>query len=260
MICTMLTDFGPTDSFVAQMKGALFNRVPKATVVDVTHQIPAGDILEGALLLPEYAFIYPKGTVHLAVVDPTVGTSRRALAISCRERWFIGPDNGLFTQIMTPEAQIYTLHQETGDLGATFHGRDIFTPAACEALMGTNLQQWTTGKITDPVRLKIPRARSSGGNVMGIIQRVDRFGNGVTNIPLHMVKNRLVRQTQIGKNVLKEISVAPPLVTFALAPPGTPALWFGSSGTLEIGIFQGHGARALGFSRGDTITLTVENP
>src|SRR2546427_4971224 len=128
-LVTLLSDFGTTDSYVAEMKGVILSAVPAATLVDITHAVPPGDVRSGAYLLRRTWHRFPPGTIHLAVVDPGVGTERAAFALQVRGHAFVGPDNGLFSPVLRDvEAQIVTLVVPAG-ASPTFHGRDVFAPA-----------------------------------------------------------------------------------------------------------------------------------
>ena len=136
-LVTLLTDFGSSDSYVAEIKGVLLGLCPAAVLVDVTHAVPPGDIRAGAYLLGRAWHRFPAGTVHLSVVDPGVGTARAALALRAHGHWFVGPDNGLFTPVLRDaEVEIVTLPTPAG-AAPTFHGRDLFAPAAAALARGT---------------------------------------------------------------------------------------------------------------------------
>ncbi len=187
MIITLLTDFGTADYFVGELKGAILSVNPQAQIVDLTHEIPAHDIQAGAFtLLAAYAS-FPPGTIHVAVVDPGVGSARRPLLITTQEYFFVGPDNGLFSYACERERAVraYQLTEEKffrATVSATFHGRDIFAPVA-GALSNGVLAESFGELIDDYARLPplIP-ARDAGAAWSATIIHIDRFGNLVTNI------------------------------------------------------------------------------
>src|SRR5919202_2348199 len=138
-LVTLLTDFGTADGYVAEMKGVILTRAPEAEVVDVTHDIPAQDVESGRLAVARYWRRFPEGTVHVAVVDPGVGSPRAALAVESDGRWLVGPDNGLLSPaLLVAGARAVALRVPAG-ASPTFHGRDVFAPAAAELALGTPL-------------------------------------------------------------------------------------------------------------------------
>src|SRR6476620_11272589 len=138
-IITLLTDFGTTDAYVAEMKAVLLGAVPEATLVDLTHAVPPGDIRAGAYLLGRSWHRFPAGTVHLSVVDPGVGTTRAALALRAHGHWFVGPDNGLFTPVLRDAEVEAVVLPVPAEASPTFHGRDLFAPAAAVLACGAPL-------------------------------------------------------------------------------------------------------------------------
>ena len=181
-LVTLLTDFGSSDSYVAEIKGVLLGLCPAAVLVDVTHAVPPGDIRAGAYLLGRSWHRFPAGTVHFSVVDPGVGTTRAALALRAHGHWFVGPDNGLFTPVLRDaEVEIVTLPTPAG-AAPTFHGRDLFAPAAAALARGTPLQALGEPFITMPARLTYTEPHYEGKSVIGEIVYVDRFGTLVTNL------------------------------------------------------------------------------
>ncbi len=256
MLCTLLTDFGLSDSYVAQMKGVLYSSCPACTVVDVTHLIGPGDIQEGAHVLWQAVSAFPPGTVHIAVVDPTVGSSRHPLVVVFGDQLLVGPDNGLFTHFLTAGGQAHILRDLSPRTPwATFHGRDLFAPAAARLLTGTPLEELTAGPVPDPVLLRFSEVLITTAAITGCIRSIDRFGNGISDIPVELVQNMVVASTQIGDTVVEEIGPGPPMATFASVLPGRAALWLGSGGTVEIGVNAGNGSKVLGFSRGTRLIL-----
>ena len=223
-IITLLTDFGSADGYVAEMKGTLLRLAPGATVVDLAHDIPPGDIAAAAYAIGRSWRAFPRGTVHCCVVDPGVGTSRRALAGGAEGQAFTGPDNGLFTHLLASTSAALVELWPVRPASATFHGRDVFAPAAAKLALGATLED-LGAPLKDPVLLRAPMLLHEGEDVVGEVVHVDRFGTLVTNLPGTLVKGGEVR---VGSVVL------PLRTTFADVAPGKPVAFIGSGGTLEV--------------------------
>src|SRR5688572_12873501 len=187
MIVTLLTDFGTADYFVGAMKGAVLAANPSAQVVDITHEVPAYDIEAGAFTLRAAFETFPEGTVHVAVVDPGVGSERRAVAVEGRGHAFVGPDNGIFGHVYerVRPFRVFHLTDESffrPEVSATFHGRDIFAPVAGALSRGVRAGELGP-QVFDFVRLpSAAPARLADGTLAGAVIHVDRYGNCVTNI------------------------------------------------------------------------------
>ncbi len=259
-VITMLTDFGSRDCYVGVMKGVILGIDPGARLVDLTHEVDAGDVAAAGFILAAAWRWFPRGTVHLAVVDPGVGTARRPLVARADGQWFVGPDNGLFTAVLdaADRVSVRELTDESVRLrpvSRTFHGRDIFAPAAAWLSRGSSGERM--GPVLErPVRgewLTRP-AREEGGAVRGVVMHVDVFGNLITSIP-----GALLQQVAPGDG--------PPVLewdggrttrlveTYAEAEPGEPVLLVGSSGYLEIAVNRGSAAGITGVGRGDHLRL-----
>jgi S-adenosyl-L-methionine hydrolase (adenosine-forming) len=183
-IVTILTDFGLKDSYVGTMKGVILTIDPGATIVDITHGIEPQDIREAAFVVEEYYRFFLTGTIHLAIVDPTVGSGRRALIVVRNGHIFVGPDNGLFTLLTGNAEEIRVIGNRQLMLenrSSTFHGRDIFAPAAAYLAAGTQPSAFGP-QVTDPVRLGDILPKEHEGVLEGRIVRFDRFGNAISNI------------------------------------------------------------------------------
>ncbi len=178
---TLLTDFGTADGYVAAMKGVLASRVPDALLDDVAHDLPRGDVRAGSWALRRFWRRFPGGTVHLVVVDPGVGTERRALAVEAEGRFVVCPDNGVATSVLEEAAdwravELVGVDPPEGAVSTTFHGRDLFAPAAARLATGTPLDELGPD-VADPIRLDEPQAEMVDGGVRGQVVHVDRFGN-----------------------------------------------------------------------------------
>ncbi len=185
-IITLTTDFGCRDPYVAAMKGVILSIYPEAVLVDVSHEIPPGAVGEAAGILAQAVPWFPAGTVHLAVVDPGVGTARRAIAAEAGGGFFVGPDNGLFWPLLRKDDAPCIVHlldarYFSRTVSRTFHGRDVFAPVAAHLASGRDPDEMGE-RIDDPVPLESNRPREENGVLVGEVTRVDRFGNLVTNL------------------------------------------------------------------------------
>lgn len=250
-VITLLTDFGTADAYVAELKGVLLRLAPGAVVVDATHDVAPGDIAAGAFLLGRIWAAFPAGSVHLAVVDPGVGTARRALAAEAGGHRFVGPDNGLLSRVLElPGAQVVSLATPPG-ASPTFHGRDLFAPAAARLALGATLADLGAA-VTDPVQLPRPPLVREGTDLAGVVVHVDRFGTLVTNIPgARVVPGATVR---IGPYDLTL------LATFGDVPAGDPVAFVGSGGTVEIAVRDARADVTLGATRGAAVRATAAAP
>ncbi len=238
-LITLLTDFGLADSYVAEVKGVLLTRAPGATLVDISHQVPPGDVRAGQYVLSRAWRQFPKGTVHLAIVDPGVGTSRRALAASAGEHLFVAPDNGLLSFLEKPQ---FVSLPTPKDAAPTFHGRDVFAPAAAALASGAPLQSLGS-HVTDTTHAPLPMPHHDGTALMGEVVYVDRFGTLISNIPGPDVEPGVrirVAGTDVGS--LRR--------TFGDVERGTLVAFVGSGGTVEIAVRDGSAARLLGVGVG----------
>ena len=262
MLITLLTDFGAADYFVGALKGAILSVNAQARIVDITHEIPAHDVRAGAFTLLAAYSSFPPGTIHVAVVDPGVGSARRPLLISTRSYFFVGPDNGLFSYACEREqdARVYHLTNEKffrAPVCATFHGRDIFAPVA--AALSNNVPPDAFGELIDDyVRLAPLRpVREAGAAWSGAIIHIDRFGNLVTNIT-----RRELPGEEFGQGARLEIGgreISSFRRFYAEETGGAAgelfAIW-GSAGFLEIAANCASAAGLLRAERGQTVRLT----
>ncbi|MGH7520329.1 MAG: SAM hydrolase/SAM-dependent halogenase family protein [Gemmatimonadales bacterium] len=240
MIITLLTDFGTVDSYVAEVKAVLLSRAPDVTTVDISHQVSPGDIRAGQYLLSRAWQHFPAGTIHLAVVDPGVGTERRAIVAESGGHRFVAPDNGLLS-FLRQEARYVSL-PIASRAAATFHGRDVFAPAAASIANGASLESLGT-IITDPYHAPLPTPQTDGLTVVGEVIYVDRFGTLVSNIAGHAV--------QAGVRIRVEgTDVGSLSRTFRDVARGALVAFVGSGGTVEIAVRDGSAARLLGVGVG----------
>jgi S-adenosyl-L-methionine hydrolase (adenosine-forming) len=234
-IITLLTDFGTTDSYVAEVKGVLLSRAPATTLVDITHDVPPGNVRAGQYLLSRAWPRFPAGTVHLVVVDPGVGTDRRALAAQAGGHRFVGPDNGLFTSL--PDDARFVALPILRDASPTFHARDVFAPAAARLAAGARLDELGT-PVSDLVRAIVSSPRVSETAVLGEVVYVDRFGTLISNIPRDLIRPGAAIR-------VADTSVGPLRRTFGDVATGKMVAFFGSGGMVEIAVRDGSAAAIL---------------
>lgn len=249
-LITLLTDFGTSDSYVAEMKGVLLGLCPGAVLVDLTHAVPPGDVRAGAYLLGRTWSRFPAGTTHLAVVDPGVGTARAALALRAHGHGFVGPDNGLFTHVLRG-AEVEIVALPTPDQASpTFHGRDLFAPAAAAVARGVSLATLGEPFAGMPARLTWTEPRYEGKSVVGEIVYVDRFGTLITNLTTEVVPPYAVLEVE-------DLELGPLRRTFGDVPTGGLLAYVGSGGAVEIAVRDGSAARRLGLGVGGRIRVRL---
>jgi S-adenosyl-L-methionine hydrolase (adenosine-forming) len=255
-LITLTTDFGLRDPFVGIMKGVLLSICPSARLVDLTHEVPPQDILAAGWALEAATPFFPTRTVHLAVVDPGVGSARRALAVRAGGHYFVGPDNGLFTFAL--ESAVWTAVSVTApeyrlaEVSRTFHGRDVFAPAAAYLAGGVPLERLGP-VVSDPELLRRPGCRLEGGELLGEVLDADRFGNLITSIPA-------ARLAEIPGSGALGLEVAGrrlrgPVGAYAEGGDGEPAVIIGSTGRLEIFVRGGSARDHLGVGRGAIVRV-----
>jgi S-adenosylmethionine hydrolase len=243
-IVTLLTDFGAGSGYPAQMKAVLLARAPDVRIVDLSHEVPQYDVLAGALLLEACVPWFPERAVHCAVVDPGVGTARRAICVEDpRGRRLVGPDNGIFTPFLGEGARVRELAVPAG-ASPTFHGRDVFAPAAAWLAAGGDPPAGAA-EVHDPVRLRWPGAVRVGAEVRGEVLLSDPFGNLLTSLRAADLDGAAeVVVAGRGARVVR---------TFGEGAPGELLALAGSSGRVEIALREGSAAAALGARRGEPV-------
>jgi hypothetical protein len=275
-IVTLLTDFGENDSYVGAMKGVLLSIVPDARLVDISHQVGPQGVQQAAGILSAIYKYYPPHTVHLIVVDPGVGTTRRAIALQTNRGRFVAPDNGVLTHIFRKAESWQAVALENPDYwlpdpSQTFHGRDIFSPVAAHLAAGVSLSDLGPA-VDDLVTIQIPPLARVPGGVKGEVVRIDHFGNVLTNI---QSLTWVDESTLEFKPSDERLSLSEPIrfaastarVTFSWrtldglrraygeASIGDTLALVGSSGELEISVNQGNAADKLAIQVGDPVTL-----
>ncbi len=267
----LLSDFGTRDVYAGVMKAVVARVAPDASLIDLTHEIPPGDVRQGAFRLWQALASMPEGTIFLAIVDPGVGTARRPLAIQCRGFSCVGPDNGIFTYVLQDQKEVraVTISRPAHGASDTFHGRDIFAPAAGLLAAGTKIEGLGP-EAADLVRIPWPRLSCdpAGPSVSGEALLADRFGNIVTSIGrLTRTDNSLFLRPWVpdcatlslplrGLVVRLPAGRALPLErTFGAGAPGTALAYVGSDNLLEIAVNRGSALDSLGLSPGADISL-----
>jgi len=256
-VIAFLTDFGTSDHYVGAMKGVAIGICPDASLIDVTHGVPAQDVLTGALELSAAYRYFPPGTVFVVVIDPGVGSTRRGIAAEAGGYRFVAPDNGVLSLVFrdTPPAMVVDLtaaKYQHGRVSRTFEGRDRFAPAAAWVATGVHVASLGT-RITDWTTITVPEPRVEDDVVQGQVLRVDRFGNLITNID-RSTHDRVAR----GRRMAVTIDGRPagPVVnTYAEAPAGACCALFGSGDYLEVAVNGGSAAGQLGAGRGTPVTV-----
>jgi S-adenosylmethionine hydrolase len=252
---TLLTDYGAGSGYPAQVKGVLLAALPDARVVDVSHDVPRHDVLAGALLLEACAPWFPRGAIHVAVVDPGVGTARRALCLVDPEgRRFVAPDNGLLTPFLGPGARVVALASDgllPPPRTATFHGRDLFAPAAVLLARGEDPSALGPA-VADPVRLPWPRADVSPGEVRGVTLAADPFGNVATSIrDTDLPDGEGIARVEAGGREARWVR------TFGEGRPGELLALVGSGGRVELAVREASAADLLGGVRGVAVRVVL---
>lgn len=245
-IVTLLTDFGTTDSYVAEMKGVILTRSPAASLVDITHGIHPGDVRSAAYVLGRTWHQFPQRTIHLVVVDPGVGTTRAALAFSADGHCFVGPDNGVFTPVLH-DAEVEAVVLPTPDgASPTFHGRDLFAPAAGALASGARLSALGEPFAGIPGRLAYTEPHYEGKSVVGEIVYIDRFGSLITNLTTDLVPSYATLEVE-------DLDLGPLRRTFDDVTNGGLLAYVGSGGAIEIAVRNGSAARRLGIGVGGQV-------
>lgn len=258
-VITLTTDFGLQDYYVSAMKAVILGIAPEVRVVDISHDIPSQDIMAGSWILRNSALLFPSGTVHTIVVDPGVGTDRKAIALQIEDHYFVGPDNGIFS-LLTEEYDYKAVSLTNkkywrDETSKTFHGRDIFAPVAAHLSQGVALEE--LGEPLDELvtyRWTVPIADKDG--LQGMVIHIDKFGNLVTNLSESLIEDVIDGKNvkiYVGNTILDEI-----VPTFGSVPDGEPAAFIGSSGMLEVGINKGNAEQMLGVQKGAQISLILQ--
>lgn len=258
-IITLTTDFGPSSPYVAVMKGVILSVNPQARIVDITHAVPAQDVRAGALALAEAAPWFPSRTIHVAVVDPGVGSERRIVYARIGEHDHIAPDNGLLSRLALATSPSTIRHVREAEfwlkpVSMTFHGRDIMAPVAAQLSLGLAAERLGP-ELGDLVRLEWTEARLVGKKIEGAVQSIDSFGNLITNIPANALADVPRGEEDVTifcddhetRGIFKTYSDQPEMTLMALV---------GSGGTLELAIVGESAALMLGIKVGTPVVIS----
>ena len=257
-VIALLSDFGTRDHYAGTMKGVMLTICPDATLVDITHDVPAHDVVDGALQLAAAARYFPAGTIFLAVVDPGVGSSRRGIAVEAGDYRFVAPDNGVLTAVLrewSPKKVVELTERRYArpTVSRTFEGRDRFAPAA--GWLAKGIQLTALGRpASDYVRLDIPLPQTTDASISGVVLRVDRFGNLVTNIDRRTFES--VARAATPHVVAGGHAVGRLVATYADIQPGEICALFGSTDHLELAANSESAAEKLGLARGAGVDVT----
>jgi S-adenosylmethionine hydrolase len=257
-IITLLTDFGLKNGFAGVLKGVIWNIAPDSHIADITHEITPQNIMEGAIALWRAAVFFPAGTIHVAVVDPGVGTARRPIAAQIGDQYFVGPDNGIFTPLMEQaesKGQAVKVFQLDNpkywlpEVSHTFHGRDIFAPVAGHLAAGVLLDKTGT-PVKDPVRLVMPQPVRTERGWRGQVVLIDVFGNIATNLSGNLIKNKPNVMIHIGGESIQGL-----VKSYGERAPGEVIVLVDSENFLEVAVVNGNGAQKLQAAIGDIVEL-----
>lgn len=257
-ILTLLSDFGLSDVYVGVMKAAIASVNPAIAVVDLTHQIPPQNLAAARFCLLNAYKYFPTGTVHVAVVDPGVGSSRRGVAVEFAAGFLVGPDNGIFSGVLSQSPAIAAVeltnsqYWRTSQPSTTFHGRDIFAPVGSHLASGIPLKQ--LGKeidLSSLAQIDLPECQSTTTEITGCIQYIDYFGNLITNISGTKVKGKAWSITAAGQSI-------PGQTTYSDRPVGSAIALIGSHGWVEIAVNSGNAQQQLQLDWGVAVQIVLE--
>ncbi len=259
-IVTLTTDFGLKDGNVGVMKGVIWGIAPDAQIADISHTISPQNIREGALILARSIYYYPSGSIHVAVVDPGVGTQRRPIAARLGAQRFVGPDNGLITLLLERAEQelwpVEIVHLDKSqywlpEVSHVFHGRDIFAPAAGYLAAGVSLEMLGS-QIDDPVRLQLPEPSRTESGLRGEVIHIDHFGNISTNIRFEHLGEGLNATVRLGGAEVHGV-----VKTFGERQEGELISLYGSTGSLLVAVVNGSASQRLNTKVGDEVEVEV---
>ena len=271
-IITLTTDFGTSDAYVGVMKGVILGINPNVQVVDITHAVPPQDIHEAAFLIHSACHYFPKGTIHTIVVDPGVGSERRAMVCQTCRAFFVCPDNGILTYLLQEienggeqPANVVAIQNPAyylPEVSQTFHGRDIFAPVAAHLSLGVPLAD-IGPPVQNLIRLPVPTLEVSDDSLTGEIIKIDGFGNAITNISESALSH--LERVSTGETSIYEIRVGSVRLdrrnrAYAESEVGEPLAIIGSFGMLEIAVNGGSAEKDLGLKRGDTVVIQRDIP
>lgn len=257
-IVTLLTDFGTADGFVGAVKGEVLARAPDARLVDISHEIAPQDVLSAAFAIRTYEPHYNSDAVHIAVVDPGVGSDRAGLIVVTEHGKFVGPDNGIFEFVLDRASAVYRIENRAewcrAEIAATFHARDVFGPVAGHLAYGRD-PSGAGPKSPSAERFDLPRPKLEKFRAMGVIVHIDRFGNLISNIPADGIPVDRGTKVFLGHRLIGVYAR-----TYSEVPVGRPLAVAGHSGHIEISVNQGDAARYYAVGRGEPIEIVSAQP
>jgi S-adenosyl-L-methionine hydrolase (adenosine-forming) len=261
-IITLTTDFGHSDHYVGVLKGVILNISPEANIVDICHDLRPYDVLDGAFAIAQAYRYFPARTVHLVVVDPGVGSSRRPILVSAANQTFVGPDNGVFSLLYAREESVTVRHITASHyfldpVSQTFHARDIFAP-----ITAWLTRQVEPARLGDPIddfaRFHTPQPKKVNDRLLkGIVLRTDRFGSLMTNLTPQDIPELFAENPPAFKIVVGKTEVTKLASSYAREAPGEVFAILGSSGYLEISVNRGSAAAATGASKGAEVGVVL---
>lgn len=261
-IVTLTTDFGTNDHFVGAVKGVILDIAPEAAIVDITHAVQAFDVLDGALAISQAYSYFPNGTVHMVVVDPGVGTTRRPILASSDGYHFVAPDNGVLSMVYAREERMHVRHITSEHyfrqpVSNTFHGRDIFAP--CAGYLAKMVDSHKFGdEIEDYVRFAAPRPKPAGDNrLRAVVLKVDRFGNLITNVTPEDAPALFSGKAGGFKIVVGNKEISEVRTAYAEGAPGEVFGILGSMGYLEIVANRAAAAQLTGAGKGSEVSIVL---
>ncbi len=262
-IITLTTDFGLNDHFVGTIKGVILDIAPEVELVDICHSVQAFDVLDGALTIAQAYSYFPAGTVHFVVVDPGVGTARRPILVTSERHHFVAPDNGVLSLIYSREERLQVRHVTAEHyylqpVSNTFHARDIFAPVTAYLAKGVDPAKFGE-EVDDFVRFNAPKPKAADGNTLrGVVLKVDRFGNLITNITPQDAPSLFQPQPPAFKILVGNCEIAEIKLNYAQGTPGEVFGILGSMGYLEIAANRGSAAQAVGAGKGSDVNVVLE--
>lgn len=257
-VVSLLTDFGTQDNYVGVMKGVILTILPGTSLVDITHDIPRHSVEHAAFLLERSYRYFPPGTVHLVVVDPEVGGARKPIAVRADKHFFVCPDNGVMSHVLTRLEQWEAREIENKDfllvkMSNSFHGRDLFSPVAAYLSKGVPFEKFGP-RLKDPVRFPIEQPKANNGQLEGTIVYIDRYGNLISNIEESLM---LSFDGDCKADVsLDGRPVSSLQTSYSDVPENTPVALLGGFGLLEVAINQGNAKEHFKADLGSTISVT----
>lgn len=262
-LITLTTDFGLNDHFVGTIKGVILDIAPEAEIIDICHAVQAFDVLDGALTIAQAYSYFPNATVHMVVVDPGVGTARRPIVLSTGRHYCVAPDNGVLSLVYAREERLQVRHIDAAHyyrqpVSNTFHARDIFAPVAAYLAKGVEVAKFGE-EITDFVRFNAPKPKATDGHTLrGVVLKVDRFGNMITNftpqdVPALFQANPPAFKILVGKCEISEIHA-----NYAEGAPNEVFGILGSMGYLEIAANRAAAAQIIGTGKGSEVNIVLE--